>query len=83
MYEYRVDTLIQKNFHQGRADAYGEKNSVRMASLIGSKLAKTIRKLDRAEKTGIPWPFRAKISYDISLADSRAPGVCFVLVFRV
>ena len=35
------------------------------------------------KKTGIPWPFRVKISYDVSLANSWASGVCFVLVFRV
>ena len=40
-YEYRAYTLIENNFNRGWADAYGEKQaSVRMVSLIGSKLAK-------------------------------------------
>ena len=40
-YEYRGYTLIQNSFNRGKADAYGEKQqSVRITSLIGSKLAK-------------------------------------------
>ena len=31
----------------------------------------------------MPWAFRAKFSYDVSLANSKAPGVCFVLVFSL
>ena len=35
------------------------------------------------QKSGIPWPLRAKIRYDVSLANSRTPGVCFVLVLSM
>ena len=54
-----------------------------MVCLIGSKLAKIIRMLERVEKTGISWHFRVKISCNVSLPNRRAPGVCFVLVFRL
>ena len=57
---------------------------VRMASLIGSKVGQNEWKatVDRVEKVRHAFlPFRAKISHDVGLANSRAPGVCFVLVF--
>ena len=42
MYKYvRTSTEFKhESFNRGTPDTYAEKNSVRMASLIGSKLAK-------------------------------------------
>ena len=85
--EYRVYTLIQNNFNRGRADAYGKKKqSVRMASLIGSNLAKINRKLDRVEKNRCTSALSSQNQlllgcYDVSLANSKAPEVC--LFFRM
>ena len=48
------------------------------------KIVKISCKLERADKVrGIPWPFQAIIGtrYDVSVVNSRAPGVWFVLVF--
>ena len=51
--------------------------------LIGSKLAKNSWNLDKVDKTRCTWPFQAKNRYDVTLANRRAPGVRFVLSFRV
>ena len=82
-YECKVYTLYRKKSAKGR-QTHTERKNVRTASLIGSKLAKInwkSWKLDRVEKIRyIPWSFRAKISNDVSLTNSRAPGMCFVIV---
>ena len=64
----------------GQTHTKRNNNCVRLASLIGSKLAKISCKLERVEKNRyrITWRYRTKISYDVSLANIRAPGVCFV-----
>ena len=50
---------------------------------IGDAKFHTPAKIRAEQKKGIPWPFPAKISYNVSLTNNRAPGVCFVPVFRV
>ena len=51
--------------------------------LIGSKFAKNSWKLDKVDKTRCTWPCQAKNRYDVTLANRRAPGVWFVLGFKM
>ena len=51
--------------------------------LIGSQFAKNSWKLDKVDKTRCTWPFEAKNRYDVRLANGRAPGVWFVLGFKM
>ena len=51
--------------------------------LIGSKFDENSWKLDKVDKTRSTWPFQAKNRYDVTLANCRAPGVWFVLDFRM
>ena len=51
--------------------------------LIGSKFVKNSWKLDKVDKTRCAWPFQANNRYDVRLANRRAPGVWFVLGFRM
>ena len=50
---------------------------------FSSKFAKNSSKLDKVDKTRCTWPFQPKNRYDVTLANRRAPGVWFVLRFRI
>ena len=52
-------------------------SSVRMASLTGSKFAKI--SWERVDQCRYTFPFRVKIRYDVSLAQSWSPGLRIVL----
>ena len=83
-YDVRVQnlyTFIHKNFNRGSADAHGEKTQHGLSDWfkVGRNQLKA-RQSDRVDKVRYNLlSSRQNQSYDVSLAKSRAPEVCFVL----
>ena len=63
--------------------SYNTCRGTNVRPLIRSKFAKNSWKLDKVDKTRCTLPFQAKNRYDVRLANRRAPGVRYVLGFRI